>query len=267
MTVLAVVAAALAVWVLVRPGDAGLARCEVEPPGPRRGARVSVRALGVLVSVGIVTASGAIAGVRAAVLACVTVLVVGTAALLGLRYRARRYRAQQRTEVAWAGEVLAGLLRAGHVPATALEAAASETIVLRSAADAQAVGGDVADALRRASVAPGREGLLDLSDAWAVASRTGASLCAAVEATAEQLAGRQEVARTVAAELSAPRATGLVLAALPAAGLLLGFGFGGNPIAFLLESPGGWACLVSGVALVCAGVLWTEALADKAAGD
>lgn len=266
MTALAVGLAALAVWVLVRPGDAGLARHQAQPP-EQAGAGAPWSAAVIPGLLAVVTLAGLAGGPRAAVVAVALGLVAGCGWVLASRLLARRRRAARRAEVAWAGQVLAGLLRAGHVPATALVAAASECGVLRTASDTQAVGGPVPAALRRAASEAGLEGLGDLGDAWAVAERTGASLCDAVAATAEQLAGKQEVARSVAAELAAPRATGRVMAVLPVAGMLLGFGIGGNPLVFLVGHPAGWACLVAGVALACVGVLWTEALADRAGGD
>lgn len=266
MIAVAVVAAFVATWLLVAPGGAGLRRGREEPAaGAASGASWAV--LGPLALASVVVLAGAVGGARAGVVAAALGTVVGSGSLVVARVRARASRAAERAEVAWAGEVLAGLLRAGHVPATALAAAASETAVLRAAAALQRVGGPVPAALRRASGQPGREGLADLAAAWAVAERTGGSLGDAVAATAEQLAGRQEVARIVEAELASPRATGRVMAVLPVAGLVLGFGFGGNPLAFLLDSAVGWACLLGGVGLGCAGVLWTEALADRAAGD
>jgi tight adherence protein B len=62
--------------------------------------------------------------------------------------------------------------------------------------------------------------------------------------------------------LSAPRATSRLLAVLPLAGLALGYGFGGDPVGFLAGSAPGQLSLVVGVALGCAGVLWTERIAD-----
>ena len=266
MTAIAAAAAALAVALLVLPGGDGLGRCLAEPPEPnpvRAGWGVVVLPAGGAV----VATAAALGGARAAVAATALVLVATCLWLVVGRIRVRAGTAARRAEVAWAGEVLGGLLRAGHVPATALVAAASETPVLRAAADSQLVGGEVSPALRRSGRERGHEGLCDLADAWWVAERTGASLCDAVAATAEQLSGQQEVARTVAAELASPRATGRVMATLPVAGLMLGFGFGGDPLAFLLGHPVGWVCLLAGVGLACAGVAWTEVLADRAGGD
>ena len=69
----------------------------------------------------------------------------------------------------------------------------------------------------------------------------------------------------VAGELSAPRATGKVMAVLPACGVGLGYLLGGEPIGWLLGGPLGWGCLLAGVILASLGVLWIEALAGRAA--
>ncbi len=95
----------------------------------------------------------------------------------------------------------------------------------------------------------------------AVAERTGASLGATLDALAERLTAAGNLQDVVNAELAAPRATGRLLAVLPLAGLLLGYGLGGDPLAFLTGSPAGQLSLVAGITLGCAGVLWTERIA------
>ena len=44
----------------------------------------------------------------------------------------------------------------------------------------------------------------------------------------------------------------------------MGSGAGSDPWSFLLGTPVGWACLVSGLALVALGLWWIERLADRA---
>lgn len=267
MTALAVVAAVIAVLALVRPGGGDLGRCSRQPAVQAPSAARPWNALVGPALVASIALAAAWGGARAAVVTTACAMVAACAWLLLSRLAARRRRAAERVDVAWAGEILAGLLRAGHVPSSALTAAAREAPLLQGIADAQRVGADVPAAFVRAADVPGREGLVELASAWAVATTTGASLSDAMGSMAEQLAGRLDAVRTVAAELAAPRATGRVMAVLPAAGLLLGFGFGGDPVGFLLDSPAGWACFLAGVGLACAGVLWTEALADRAGGD
>jgi tight adherence protein B len=71
----------------------------------------------------------------------------------------------------------------------------------------------------------------------------------------------------VSAELAAPRSTGKLMAALPLVGVGLGYLLGGRPLEWLVAGPPGWACLLLGLLLAAAGVLWIERLArDAAAG-
>jgi len=83
---------------------------------------------------------------------------------------------------------------------------------------------------------------------------------------ADGLAADQSLRAVVAGELSAPRATGKVMAVLPGCGVGLGYLLGGDPIDWLLAGPLGWGCLLGGVVLACLGVLWIEALAQRAEG-
>ena len=138
--------------------------------------------------------------------------------------------------------------------------------VLAAAAATLEVGGEVAAVLSRRSLEPGLAGLAQLGVAWSVAERTGASLTATLDALAERLAAERKLRGVVAAELSAPRATGRLLAGLSVAGLLLGYGLGGDPLGFLTGSLPGRICLVLGSLLGCAGVLWTEHIASSADG-
>ena len=204
-------------------------------------------------------AAGA-AGCFAAGLTFATVLVVWR------RHAARRGSLANSAAVAVASRLLAGLLRLGHVPSSALRAAAQECPLLGEVVAVEQVGGAVAPVLRRLGTRPGAGGLAELGAAWELAERTGASLGATLDALADRLAAIAVVTDIVSAELAAPRATGRLLAVLPLAGLLLGYSLGGDPVAFLAGSTAGQVCLVAGVVLGCAGVLWTERIADSGDG-
>jgi tight adherence protein B len=67
---------------------------------------------------------------------------------------------------------------------------------------------------------------------------------------------RQHAAATAGARVSA-----LVLTVLPAVGAALGIGIGANPVPVLLGTGIGGVLLVSGVALSCAGLLWSARIA------
>jgi hypothetical protein len=73
------------------------------------------------------------------------------------------------------------------------------------------------------------------------------------------------VRRVVNSELAAARATSKVMAALPPCGIAIGYLLGGDPARWLLARPAGWTCLLTGIFLACAGVLWIEVLAQRAA--
>ena len=261
----AAVAAGLAVgWALPEAGDR-LHRLADEPDALRvaRSRRLARAVAGLVVGLLLL---GAVGGGRGVALGLAAVEAVGAGTLLVTRAAARRLRARRARDVATAGQVLAGMMRAGQVPAAALASAATECPVLAEAQAELAVGGDVPRALGRSAQVPGRGGLSHLGAAWAIGARTGASLVDTLEVTADLLADEDETARVVPAELAAPRATVGVMAGLPGVGLALGYSFGGDPVAFLTGSLLGQACLVVGVGLASAGLLWGDAVAARAGG-
>jgi len=211
-----------------------------------------------------VAAAGTFGGAQAGVLTLAGLIVVATVGWLGQqRTRARRaLRAQ--ADVAHACEVLASQLRVGQVPTQALATTAEDCPVLREARQVHQVGGEVTTVWRRQASLPGQIGLLELARSWEVSVQTGAPLAAALGQVASSLSAEQSLRSIVDGELAAPRATSKVMAALPPCGIGMGYLLGGDPVAWLLESPPGWACLVLGVGLGCVGVVWIELLARRA---
>ncbi len=214
----------------------------------------------------LVVAGAVVAGWSGAAACFAVGLPILTALLVWRRHRALRGAVLRAADVATACRLLAGLLRLGHVPSAALRVAAADCPLLSEVVAVQQVGGSIAPALRRLGARPGARGLVELAAAWEVSERTGASLGATLDALAERLVAAGAVTDVVSAELAAPRATGRLLAVLPAAGLVLGYGMGGDPVAFLTGSAVGQVSLVLGVALGCSGVLWTERIADGGDG-
>lgn len=264
MTVLAAVCFVLAAMLLLPTS----ARQRVARLQPRR-RRVVVRRRWGLWSfpvVVLVVAGGGLVlgGTKAAALGVSVTLIGGTVAGLWLNVRRARVADRRAEAVAEASQLLAGLLRVGHIPVTALRLAAAESEVFTDAVAAQDVGGSITATWRRQSQEPGGAGLADLAAAWAVCERSGASLTDTLDSVAEHLDNVRDLTGLVAAELSAPKATGRILAVLPFAGIGLGFAIGGNPVDFLTGSIVGQGCLVAGVALACAGVWWIERIADSA---
>ncbi len=262
MTLLAAMAAAWACWLVFGPQPALRLREPAASPGLPMVARLGRITLPPLVAAGAAAAGGLVAGGAGTASGLAAALPALTAVHLWRRQRARATAAARAREVVSACQLLAGLLRVGHVPASALEIAAGDAPVLAEAAAVLRVGGPAGTVLRRLGEGPGGAGLRELGVAWDVAERTGASLTATLDTLAERLVARQTVRDVVAAELAAPRATGRLLAALPVAGVLLGYSFGGDPLDFLTGSLPGQLSLVVGAVLGCAGVLWTERIAD-----
>jgi tight adherence protein B len=91
----------------------------------------------------------------------------------------------------------------------------------------------------------------------------GAGLAAGCDRVGAACAADLRAEREITAALAGPRASALVLAGLPVAGLLLAAGLGADPLEFFLTVAGA-ATLVAGVTLDVLGVLWTRRLAAQA---
>lgn len=168
---------------------------------------------------------------------------------------------------------LSGELRAGRSPAAALGTAADVAVgptgrVLRAAAAAAVVGSDPSGRLSEPAGGTACPQLLrGLAACWSVCASQGAGLAAAVERLEAAERDLQDRRRAVATELAGPRATARLLAILPVLGLLLATALGAAPLAFLLGTGLGRACLVLGVGLDVAGVVWTARLVRRVIGS
>ena len=213
------------------------------------------------------------------VLGPVAALLAVLGAVLGERTRQGRRsgatRREERRRAVEACAALAGELRAGRTPAAALGAAAEIATgpsqqALRSAAAAAQLGGDVSSALAVASSSASAtavpELLRSIAACWSVCSVSGSGLASAVERLEEGLRAEQDRRRAVEAELAGPRATAVMLAVLPLAGMLLATGLGADPVGVLLHTPLGLACLAGGLLLDGLGLWWTSRLVVRAGG-
>lgn len=99
-----------------------------------------------------------------------------------------------------------------------------------------------------------------------LAERTGAPLADLVERIEADARGADRARAVAAAQSAGARATAWLLAALPAAGLGLGYAIGADPLAVLLHTPVGAACAVGAVALQLAGLAWAGRIARLAVG-
>ena len=174
----------------------------------------------------------------------------------------RRRLAERRALTVDLCTALAAELRAGGMPSDALQRAATAVPGLcDEAARVARLGGDVSAALVAASVHAGAGGLARLAAVWSVSQHAGAGLADGCERIADWLRDDEALRREVAAQLSGARASARLLAGLPVLGILLGSGMGARPLAVLLGTPYGVACLVLGTMLAALGLWWTERLA------
>ncbi|MFF3542340.1 type II secretion system F family protein [Streptomyces platensis] len=181
---------------------------------------------------------------------------------------AGRVRDRQAAAVIALCAAVAGELRAGRQPAQALLAAGASGLGAAGSAVLAAAryGGDVPQALRVAARQPGAVGLTGMAACWQVAVEGGAGLASGLEKIAAGLRAQRDQRDELRAQLAGPRATALMLALLPAAGLLMGSALGADPLRVLLHTPAGWGCLVVGGLLEWGGVVWTARIVAAAEG-
>ena len=246
---------------------AALAAALMVPGSPNLiGASRSVPLRGVVLGAGVVMTLLAVTSLRVAALALVGLGVLVGAGLLVRRRRARRAARQVSGRVLESCELLAAELASGQPPGRSLGRAALTWPALRPAADADELGGDVPEALRRLAALPGAGDLRLLAAAWAVSSTSGQGLADSVRRCAEGLRDSQRAQRVVEGELASARATARLVAALPLLALLMGTGAGGSPLAFLFGQPLGLGCLAGGLLFGFAGLWWIEVIAGDAEG-
>jgi len=210
------------------------------------------------------------AGLAAAPVAGVGGAIAGAtvAGLVAHRWRTARHarrRTAQLAELIDAVGLLVAELRVGAHPAAAAAAAASTGDdaahrVLESVAAGARLGARVPVLLRRHAAAEPAiaDGLGRLASAWEVAERHGVALAELVDAVRVDLDARLRIGGELRAQLAGPRATAVVLAGLPVLGVLLGEGVGAGPLRVLTDTGIGQVLLVTGTALACAGMAWSD---------
>ncbi|WP_345625222.1 type II secretion system F family protein [Rugosimonospora acidiphila] len=186
-----------------------------------------------------VPAGGPVAGAAAAVYA--------TLAALALLRRRRTRRVDEATARALdAVAVLAADLRAGVAPGGALSAA----LPAFAASDAA----PVARLVER------------LASAWEVAEAAGSPLADLLERLEADVRWLDRIRGHAAAEASGAGATAWLLAALPVAGIGVGYGMGADPLHILFRTPVGGVCAGLALLLQVAGLAWSGRLARSIAG-
>jgi tight adherence protein B len=186
-------------------------------------------------------------GPVAAAVACVYG-AIGASAWLGLRRR--RLVASRRAVVVDTIAVLAADLRAG-LPA---QAAVAEAMPV----------------LRQSTAPPDRptaRTLTLVSAAWQLSERLGAPLSDLLDRVESDLRSAERVRLSVAAQVAGAQVTTWLLAALPLAGIGLGYGMGVDPARILLRTPLGAGCTLLALSFQCAGLGWSSWLTRAAAEE
>ncbi len=208
-------------------------------------------------------------GIRAALFLAA---IGGVVALVVQRVARQRRIAATAVALVEMCRAAAAELRAGQPPGRALVAAgevlpssARDVLATAFAAARHGAESELADLLLAAATTPGLAGLSRLGACWRVAANAGAALAPALDRIGDGLQDEIEMTRDIATAMAGPRATFHLLAALPIIGLLLGTAIGANPVAFLLGSPIGLACLVAAFGLDLIGLAWARRIAVRAA--
>jgi tight adherence protein B len=182
--------------------------------------------------------------------------------------RRRSVLRQREAEVVEAVFAFAAELRAGRPPGRALALVAACTSRLRDelsrAATAVEAGASAAAELRQLAHSPGCQGLAAVAAAWEVTESAGGAVADVLERLGDVLDVERQNRAALDAALAAPRATMVLLAALPVFGLALGQSLGAHPTDVLLHRTLGWAMLTLGVGLDAIGVAWTRLLVRRA---
>ena len=183
-----------------------------------------------------------------------------------LRSRMARRRAERddRVELAALTERLAALSRAGIAPHRAWQVLAAAdgagSAAARVVAAMLAGGGTVAAGLQLAAGQVPGSRLAWLAVAYQVSERAGTPSGPLLDRFADLVRAEltREQDRMVA--LAGPRATAALLTSLPLVAPLLGWSIGADPLAALVGSAAGRACLLLGLGFWWAGRVWSRRL-------
>jgi len=100
--------------------------------------------------------------------------------------------------------------------------------------------------------------------AWQVASDAGAPIASTLREFARSLRAIAAIERDIETALAGPRATARLVMVLPGLGIVFGVILGLNPLAVLVGTPAGAACLVAGVGLMAGAWWWNRRLVAAA---
>jgi tight adherence protein B len=225
----------------------------------RAGGRAASLAVGVLVGL----VGFAAGGVLVAAASC----LAGVASFRALRSRRAERRAAERhagTEALL--DALAAELGSGAAPADAVAAVLADLppairVEVEAVGRALRSGGDAVAAWRQALRLTSGDAL---AAGFQVCEDSGASLATVLARLAALAADDRRRRDEVGVALAGPRSSAVLLAGLPALGVLAGAAIGASPLPFLLQTPAGRLCLLLGVGLDVLGAWWVARLAASA---
>lgn len=190
--------------------------------------------------------------------------------VIGIRiqaYHQQKVQHQRETIAMQALSVIEGELCAGASLAKALEAGAQHCqhaqlqALLRACAWRSATGAPhPAAELANSNIA----GFAHLAHGLAIAQRHGISLAALTKEVRARVEAQQQHYRNVHAHLQAATVSSWILAALPLAGIGLGYGLGVDVLSFLSGTTLGAVILCAGLCLEALGLLWSHRIIVKA---
>lgn len=215
--------------------------------------------------------AGAVLAVSALVVGVGPGLVAGAAIIAvaaGRVVRAERAHAERRRgEDDWVGALdsVVAAAEAGASPSAALDGARTSAppaiaADLSRAVALETLGGDASTVLGASTSLAARR----LSEALALARDHGLPLAAVLRRAADEVGEITRHASEIEAALAGPRATALVLTALPLLGVGLGHLMGADPVGALSSGVLGSALAVAGAVFIGAGLLWTSAIISGA---
>lgn len=203
-----------------------------------------------------------------------TLLLVAVLVATGLVLWRRRLRRAHRRHhegqlVAAALEVVIGELRVGAHPLRAFTIAAAESAgpvgeSLRAVAARARLGADVVAGFRSAAARSAVPAYwLRLAVFWELAVQHGLPMSVLMRAAHRDIVDRQRFSARIQAALAGARATAVILAGLPALGVLLGQLIGARPLRFLFGGGVGGVFLVAGAGLITVGLVWANRIIDR----
>jgi tight adherence protein B len=147
-----------------------------------------------------------------------------------------------------------------------LDAIARLAAELRAGADPEIAIDRALPVVREAGADPARLATR-VTAAATVAEQTGAPLSDLLDRLEADATAAARVRAAASAHAAGARATAWLLAALPLAGVALGFAIGTDPLRVLLHTPVGAASALLAVGLQVAGLVWIRRLGRQIGGE